>query len=68
MEGGKNGGQNEKKKQLDLDVGIEEGLLVAQMQTKKKKKQYCLTHRKKKNTKKYHVFPSKACTTTHSGS
>lgn len=27
-----------KKKQLDLDVGIEEGLLVAQMQTKKKKK------------------------------
>lgn len=22
----------------------------------------------KKNTKKYHVFPSKACTTTHSGS
>lgn len=38
MEGGKNGGQNEKKQQLDLDVGIEEGLLVAQMQTKKKKK------------------------------
>lgn len=63
MEGGKNGGQNEKKK-LDLDVGIVEELLVAQMQTKIKK-QCCLTQ---KNTKNYHVFPSKACTTTHSGS
>lgn len=66
MEGGKNGGQNEKKKQLDLDVGIEEGLLVAQMQTKKKA--VLSDTQEKKNTKKYHVFPSKACTTTHSGS
>lgn len=56
-----------KKKQLDLDVGIEEGLLVAQMQTKKKKAVLSDTQ-EKKNTKKYHVFPSKACTTTHSGS
>lgn len=61
MEGGKNGGQNEKKKQLDLDVGIEEGLLVAQMQTKKKKKkkQYCLTHRKKKIQKSITYFQVK---------
>lgn len=50
-----------KKKQLDLDVGIEEGLLVAQMQTKKKrkKKQYCLTHRKKKIQKSITYFQVK---------
>lgn len=36
---------------------------------KKKKKEAVLSDtQEKKNTKKYHVFPSKACTTTHSGS
>lgn len=34
----------------------------------KKKKKAVLSDTGKKNTKKYHVFPSKACTTTHSGS
>lgn len=47
------GGRMKKKKQLDLDVGIEEGLLVAQMQTKKKKKKSSIVwHTGKKKYKK----------------